>query len=122
MTQHGDVLLMDQNEPTTYQEAIKGPDSEKWLEAMRSEMESMYTNQVWTLVDPPDGVKLIECKWGFKKKIDIDGNIQTFKGRLMAKGFKQIHGIDYDETFSPVTMLKSIQILLAIAAFYDYEN
>ena len=121
VTQHGDVLLMDQDEPKTYQEAIKGPDSEKWLEAMRSEMESMYTNQVWTLVDPPKGIKPIECKWVFKKKIDMDGNIQTFKGRLVAKGFKQIHGIDYDETFSPVAMLKSIRILLAIAAFYDYE-
>ena len=44
MTQHGDVLLMDQDEPKTYQEAIKGLDSKKWLEAMRFEMESMYTN------------------------------------------------------------------------------
>ena len=47
--------------------------------------------------------------------------MQTFKGRLVAKGFKQVHGIDYDETFSPVAMLKSIRILLAIVAFYDYE-
>ena len=51
----------------------------------------------------------------------MDGNVQTFKGRLVAKGFKQIHGIDYDEIFSPVAMLKSIRILLAIIAFYDYE-
>ncbi|WP_283100722.1 reverse transcriptase domain-containing protein, partial [Escherichia coli] len=61
------------------------------------------------------------CKWVFKKKTDMDGNVITFKGRLVAKGFKQIHGIDYDETFSPVAMLKSIQILFAIAAHYDYE-
>ena len=88
---------------------------------MISEMESMYTNQVWTLVDPPEGIKPIECKWVFKKKINMDGNVQTFKGRLVAKGFKQIHGIDYDETFSPVAMLKSIQILLAVATFYDDE-
>ncbi|KAK8557944.1 hypothetical protein V6N12_010167 [Hibiscus sabdariffa] len=51
----------------------------------------------------------------------MDGNVQTYKGRLVAKGFRQIHGIDYDETFSPVAMIKSIQILLAIAAFHDYE-
>ena len=62
-------------------------------------MESMYTNQVWTLVDPPEGVKPIGCKWIFKKKIDMDGNMHAFKGRLVAKGFKQIHGVDYDETF-----------------------
>ena len=56
-----------------------------------------------------------------KKKTDMNGNVQSFKGRLVAKGFRQIHGINYDETFSPVAMLKSIRILLAIVAFYDYE-
>ena len=121
MDQHDGILLMEQDEPTTYVEAVTGPDSEKWLEAMKSEMESMYANQVWTLVDPPEGAKPIGCKWVFKKKTDMDGNVITFKGRLVAKGFKQIHGVDYDETFSPVAMLKSIRILLAIAAYHDYE-
>ena len=51
----------------------------------------------------------------------MDGNIHIHKARLVANGFKQIQGVDYDETFSPVAMLKSIRILLAIAAFYDYE-
>ena len=83
---------------------------------MEAEMHSMYDNQVWTLVDGPEGAKIIECKWIFKLKAD-----NTFKGRLVSKGFKQIHGIDYDETFSPVVILKSIRILLAIAAYYDYE-
>src|SRR5436853_4676291 len=119
--QHGHVMLMDQDEPSTYAEAVTGPDSEKWLEAMKSEMESMYANQVWTLVDPPEGAKPIGCKWVFKRKTDMDGNVITFKGRLVAKGFKQIHGVDYDEIFSPVAMLKSIRILLAIAAYHDYE-
>ena len=108
--------MLIEDEPTTYQEAVMRPDSEKWLEAMRSEMESMYTNQVWTLVDPPEGVKPIGCKWVFKRKTDMDGLI--YKGRLVAKGFKQIHGIDYDETFSPVAMFKSIRIMLAIAVKY----
>ncbi|KAI5442786.1 hypothetical protein KIW84_011708 [Lathyrus oleraceus] len=62
ITDQGDVLLMDQDEPVTYQEAITGPKSEKWLEAMKSEMDSMYTNQVWTLVEPPVGVNPIGCK------------------------------------------------------------
>ena len=114
-------MLIDQDEPQTYQDAMNSSDSERWLEAMKSEMESMYANQVWTLVNPPEGVKPIGCKWVFKKKIDVDGNVQTYKARLVAKGFKQIHGIDYDETFSPVAMVKSIRILLAIAAYNDYE-
>ncbi|KAK8983773.1 hypothetical protein V6N11_009559 [Hibiscus sabdariffa] len=121
VTTHGDVLLVDQDEPRTYQEAVSSPDSEKWLEAMRSEMESMSDNQVWTLVEPPEGVKPIGCKWVFKKKTDMDGNVQTYKGRLVAKGFRQIHGVDYDETLSPIAMFKSIRIFLAIAAFHDYE-
>ena len=76
----------------------------------------MYDNQVRTLVDSPEGAKIIECKWIFKLKVD-----NTFKGRLVVEGFKQTHGIDYDETFLPLVMLKFIRILLATAAYYDYE-
>ena len=99
---------MDQNKPKACQEAIKGPDYKKWLEAMRFEIGSMYTNQVWTLVDLLEWIKPIKCKWVFKRKIDMEGNLQTFKGQLVAKGFRQIHVICYDETFSLVAMLKSI--------------
>ncbi|KAK8675759.1 hypothetical protein V6N13_033822 [Hibiscus sabdariffa] len=76
VTTHGDVILVDQDEPKTYQEVVASPDSEKWLEAMRSEMDSMSENQVWTLVEPPEGIKPIGCKWVFKKKTDMDGNVQ----------------------------------------------
>ncbi|KAK8506724.1 hypothetical protein V6N12_002171 [Hibiscus sabdariffa] len=76
---------------------------------------------LWGIVEPPEGIKSIGCKWVFKRKTDMDDNVQTYKGRLVAKGFRQIHGIDYDETFSPIAMFKSIRILLAIAAFHDYE-
>ena len=57
----------------------------------------------------------------FKKKTDADGNVTIYKARLVAKGFQQVQGVDYDETFSPVAMLKSVRIMLAIAAFYNYE-
>ena len=100
---------------------MDSPDAEKWLEAMKSEIQSIYDNQVWTLIDPPEALKTIGCKWVFKKKSDTDGNVYTFKARLVAKGFKQTNGIDYDKTFSLVAILKSIRILLAIAAYYDYE-
>ena len=84
-------------------------------------MDSMYVNQVWTLVDAPEGVSPIGCKWVYKKNIGTDGQVETYKARLVAKGFKQKQGIDYDETFSPVAMLKSIRIMLAIAAYHDYK-
>ncbi|KAK1686471.1 hypothetical protein QYE76_047319 [Lolium multiflorum] len=116
-------MIVDNNDedPATYEEAMMSPDSNKWQEAMKSEMGSMYDNQVWTLVDLPDSRKAVENKWIFKRKIDADGNITVYKARLVAKGFRQIQGVDYDETFSPVAKLKSVRILLAIAAFFDYE-
>ncbi|KAL4289663.1 hypothetical protein GQ457_14G015990 [Hibiscus cannabinus] len=101
VTTHGDVILVDQDEPKTCQEAVSSPNSVKWLEAMRSEMDSMSEIQVCTLVEPPEGIKPIGYKWVFKKKTEMDGNVQTYKGRLVTNGFRQIHGVDYDETFSP---------------------
>ena len=88
---------------------------------MNVEMESMYSNQVWELVDLPEGVKPIGCKWVYKRKRGVDGKVKTYKARLVAKGYTQKEGIDFEETFSPVAMLKSIRILLAIAAALDYE-
>ena len=113
-----EVMLLDHDEPTNYEEAMMSPDSAKWLEAMKSEMGSMYENKVWTLVDLPDDRQAIENKWIFKRKTDADGNVTVYKARLVAKGFRQVQGVDYDETFSPVAMLKSVRIMLAIAAFY----
>src|SRR3954468_14409465 len=100
---------------------MESADFEKWLEAMKSKIGSMYENQVWNLVDLPDGRKAVENKWIFKKKTDADGNVTVYKTRLVAKGFRQIKGVDYDETFSPLAKLKSVRIMLAFAAYYDYE-
>jgi hypothetical protein len=105
----------------TYIEAMMGPDSEKWLGTMESEIESMHDNQVWNLIDPIDGVRPIGCKWILKKKTNKDGNVHIYNAQLVVKGFKEIHSIDYDETFSLITMLKSIWILLVIAAYFVYE-
>src|SRR5215216_2454470 len=88
---------------------------------MKSEIGSMYENKLWTLVDFPGDRQAIENKLIFQKKTDADGNVTVYKAQLVAKGFRQVQGIDYDETFSSVPMLKSVRIMLAIAAFYDYE-
>ncbi|GJU30667.1 zinc finger, CCHC-type containing protein [Tanacetum coccineum] len=78
-------------------------------------------NEVWELVDlPPDG-KIVGHKWLFKKKTDMDGGVHTYKARLVAKGFTQTPWIDYENSFSPVVDIRAIRILIAIAAFYDYE-
>ncbi|GJU18172.1 retrotransposon protein, putative, ty1-copia subclass [Tanacetum coccineum] len=108
-------------EPPNYQAALSNPKSKKWLEAMNTEMQSMKDNQVWILVDLPPDCKTVGSKWIFKKKTDMDGNIHTYKARLLAKGFTQTYGVDYEETFSLVADIKAIRILIAIAAYYDYE-
>jgi hypothetical protein len=116
-----EILLLDNDEPATYAKVMMDPDFEKWQSAMRSEIDSMGDNKVWNLIGPPNGVKAIECKWIYKKKKDMDGNVHIYKARLVAKGFRQVQGVDYDETFSLLAMLKSIRIILAIAAYFDYE-
>ena len=72
---------------------------------MKSELDSMSENKVWTLADLPDGVKPIGCKWMFKLKTDKDGNVYVYKARIVTKGVRKIHGIHYHETFSLIAML-----------------
>ena len=106
-------MLIEQDEPMNYKEGMASLESEKWLEAMKSEIGSMYDNKVWTLMAIPEGRKAVENILIFKKKTDADGNVTVYKARLVSKGFRQVHGIDYDETFSPVAMLKSIRIFVS---------
>nr|GEZ10914.1 hypothetical protein [Tanacetum cinerariifolium] len=93
-----DSTLSELDEPATYKEAMASHKAAKWKEAMKNEMQSIYDNQT-----------------------DMDRKVYTYKARLAAKGYTQTHGIDYRETFSPVAKIKSIRIMLAIAAFHDYE-
>ena len=108
-------------DPCSFDEAVNDKDASSWKTAMDSEMKSMYSNEVWELVEPDQGIKPIGCKWIYKRKRGSDGKVETYKARLVAKGYTQKEGIDYEETFSPVAMLKSIRILLSIAAYMDFE-
>ena len=112
-------MLLDHDEPTNYEEAMMSPDSPKWLEAMKSKMGSMYENKVWTLVDLPDDRQAIGNKGIFKRKTDTDSSGTIYKARIVAKGFRQVQDVDYDEIFSLIAMLKSVRIMLAIATFYE---
>ena len=88
---------------------------------MEDEMKSMSSNGVWNLEDIPKGAKIVGCKWVYKIKRDSKGNIERFKVRLVAKGFTQREGIDYNETFSPVSSKDSLRIIMALVAHYDLE-
>ncbi|GKA10565.1 retrotransposon protein, putative, ty1-copia subclass [Tanacetum coccineum] len=113
--------LGDLNEPTSYKAAMLDAESNKWIDAMNAEIQSMMDNNVWVLVDLPPGCKTVGSKWIFKKKTDMDGIVHTYKARLVAKGYTQLYGVDYEETFSPVADIRAIRILISIAAYYDYE-
>ncbi|GKF54850.1 retrotransposon protein, putative, ty1-copia subclass, partial [Tanacetum coccineum] len=95
-------ILGDLNEPANYTAALSDPEFEKWLVAMNEEMQSINDNKVWKLVVLPPNAKVV-------------------KTRLVAKGFTQTYGVDYEETFSPVADIRAIRILIAIAAYYEYE-
>ena len=114
-----EVMLLDHDEPMNYEEVMMSSDSNKWFEAMESEIGSMYENRVWTLVDLLDDQQAIENKWIFKRKTDTDSSVTIYKARIVEKGFRQVQGVDYDESFSLVSMLKFVRIMLAIAAFYE---
>ena len=106
---------------TTFQEVTDGPQFSHWIKAMHDEMEFMHQNDVWNLVELPSGCRLIGCKWVFKTKHDFKGQVKRYKARLMAKGFKQIEGIDYKDTFSHVSTNDSFRIIMALVAHFDSE-
>ena len=82
-----EVMLLDHGESTNYEEAMMSPDSDRWPEAMKSEIGSMYENKVWTLVDLPDDRQAIENKWIFKRKTDADSSVTIYKARIVTKCF-----------------------------------
>ena len=88
---------------------------------MKEELKSMTDNNVWVMTELPEGSKRVGCKWVFKTKRDFMGNVERYKDRLVAKGYTQKDGIDYKETFSPVSKKDSLRIIMALVAHYDLE-
>jgi hypothetical protein len=88
---------------------------------MQEEYNSLLENQTWDLIPLPSGRKLVKYRWVYRTKSAPDGQISRYKSRVVAKGFQQVHGIDYDETFAPVAKMDSIRLALAIAAAKGWE-
>ncbi|PWA84739.1 zinc finger, CCHC-type [Artemisia annua] len=118
-----DRLLLAEDEPKNYKEASN---NQKWIEAMKVEIDSINRNNTWELTTLPKGHKAIGLKWVFKTKKDANGNIFWVKGikhkaRLVAKGYIQEYGIDFEEVFAPVARMETIRLLLAITADNKWE-
>ena len=108
-----EVMLLDHDEPMNYEEAMMSPDSTKWLEAMKSQMGSMYENKVWTLVDLPDDRQAKKINGSSRGRRTLIVVLLSTKLDLSKKVFEKVRGVDYDEIFSLVEMLKSVRIMLA---------
>ena len=104
------------HDPETFVEALGNP---YWDAAMDEEYRSLMANGTLDLVPLPKGRKLFRCKWVYRTKYASDGSVERFKARLVSKGFSQVEGIDYNETFAPVTKINSIRLILSLAALHN---
>jgi hypothetical protein len=105
-------------DPHSYTEAMGNP---FWEAAMDEEYSALMENQTWDLVPLPKGRNIVRCRWIFQTNMAANGEISKYKSRLVAKGYSQVHGIDYTETFAPVAKMDSIRLVLAIAASRHWE-
>ena len=108
-------------EPQSYQEAVGGEQKDLWRLSMDDEMRSLLENGTWELVPKPEGVKPVPMKWVYKIKRDALGNVERFKSRLVAKGFLQRQGIDFEEVYAPVSKHTTLRALLGVVAARNLE-
>nr|GEW18909.1 zinc finger, CCHC-type [Tanacetum cinerariifolium] len=108
-----------EEDPRTYNEAMKSRDSAFWKEAIDDEIGSIMENNTWVLFDLPPGCKPLGCKCIFKMKMKVDGTVDKFKARLVIQGFRQKEGIDYFDTYAPVARITTIRLLLALVAIHN---
>ena len=112
------IAFLIEDDLRTYQEAMKLVDATFWKEAIHSELESIMAKHTWELVELPRKCMTIGCKWVFKKKLKVDGTIDKFKARLVAKEYTQKEEINYFDIYSPVTRLSTIRILIVMASIH----
>ncbi|KAE9006617.1 hypothetical protein PF011_g11485 [Phytophthora fragariae] len=109
----GQLMAATEEAPKAYAEATTRQYQDEWKKAIASELKSLIVNKTWKLVPQPAHPGPIGCRWVFALKRDEKGQVDRYKARLVAKGYSQRHGIDYDETYSPVAYLNSIRAMLA---------
>jgi hypothetical protein len=113
------VFLDPTPEPTSVAQAMASPDHQHWLQAMLSELANLEGKGTWEEAVLPPGRKPITAKWVFKRKLDQYGKIAKYKARLVARGFSQVPGVDFEETYSPVSRLSSLRLLLTHVTAHD---
>ena len=104
----------------THEEALKSPDWPKWEDAINKGLDNLKRFGTWEMVKRPPNANVVDSKWVLRIKKNSAGEVKKYKARVVAKGFTQIYGIDYYETYAPVARLASFRILLALAARNDW--
>ena len=117
--QESDFDIGPKDDPTSFSQVMSDGNSTFWYNAMKEEMKSMAKNQVWDLVELTKEVVAIDYKWVYKTKRHASDNIKRNKSRLIAKGLTQKEGIDYHETFSPVSKKDSFRIIITLITHFD---
>ena len=117
---HMAMAELSVEEPRSYREAMTGPQAVEWTSGCTTEMHQLRHNDTWTLVTAPPDTNIVGCKWVLKLKLMPDGSVK-YKARLVAQGFTQKPGVDYEETYSPVVRYASLRALFALAAHYGWE-
>jgi transposase InsO family protein len=115
------VQVQRNSEPTNFHDAVSRRDGSMWIEAMHSELQSLEDNNVWELCELPPGRNVIGTKWVFKVKVDGMNVVERYKARIVAQGFSQVAGLDFEETWAPVVRIESVRVLLAFAALTGFE-
>jgi hypothetical protein len=111
----------DESEPRTLQDALKCPDANLWYQAAVKEMKAHIKNSSWELIKLPPGCKAIGSQWVFKVKRNADISVECYKACLVAQGFSQRLGVNFDETFAPTTKWTALRVIFALAALEDWE-
>src|SRR5487761_336488 len=121
----GDVIAAAiqeiEGDPKSVQEARSRSDWPRWKEAMDREIKSLEEAGTWDTVPRPPGKNIVGCKWVFRLKRKADGSVDKYKACLVTRGFTQIYGVDFYNTYSPVARLASFRVILAVAAHNDWE-
>jgi hypothetical protein len=108
--------------PKSYLDAIHDPSyTQEWQQAIQEELQSINANGTWKEVVPPPSANLVSMKWVFTIKTMVDGSIEQFKARFVARGFSQAYGLNYEETFAPTVRMDTLRLFLAIVAFENLE-
>lgn len=114
------------DDPKSYEDAMSRPDADLWMAAMQEELTALAANGTWELTDvtllpQTQRVNIVGSKWVFTKKLKSDGSVERYKARMVAKGYDQRKGIDFNETFAPTLRSDTLNMMLALATILDYE-